>query len=188
MGWLRFGNADWKDEGVDPIGPPLTEEKVFQAMGGVFDADEIDHKCGKCWARVILVPGDDIAACTIVKDGVSLGKGSCNYFDAGEEPSKPADMSKKRMSWKDAGYIETPTAEMPIVCGTCNYFQAIDEKRGSCLLWMGTVATRQCCQAWESHDAKTPEHPHMVEESTAPSTAPGPSTPPGTPPPPATLP
>lgn len=97
-----------------------------------------DHKCGNCPRRI---PGEgDKADCTIVSGGISLSKGTCNYWNVGDRASTPAEKHKERMDHELAGYMET---DKKVRCETCRF---VDE--GYCNLWQGRVKATDCCISW----------------------------------------
>jgi hypothetical protein len=97
-----------------------------------------DHKCGNCPRRI---PGDgDKADCSIVSGGISLSKGTCNYWNVGDTPATAADKSERRMDHQLAGYMET---DKKVRCETCRFV-----KEGFCTLWQGKVKATDCCISW----------------------------------------
>ena len=137
-----------------------TAEMMFESMGGVFAPEEVDHKCKFCWMRVLIDKGD-IADCTIVKGGISLKLGSCNFWDPGEASSQE-DIAEERIDYATAGYVEAPSEDFVIACMTCKPFYRPDgEESGACLLWGAKVKAMQCSQGYVSEEVKTPEKPHL---------------------------
>ena len=97
MPWTVKSHEASKAGGAEPIGDYATEEMMIKAMGGVFAPEEVDHKCGNCWMRVLIDKGD-IADCTVVKGGIHLKRGVCNFWDEGAASSKE-DIAPERMSY-----------------------------------------------------------------------------------------
>ena len=161
MSWVIKSHEASKAGGAEPIGEFATDAGMFKAMGGVFAAEKVDHKCGNCWMRVPIDKGD-IAECTIVKGGVNLKKGVCNFWDSGDASTKE-DIARERMDYEMAGYVETPSADFPVICGNCYFYETIDDKSGNCLVWMGRVDAMQCSQAYKNEEVKTPAKPNLPE-------------------------
>lgn len=160
MAWLRKKTGWLFRHAQEVLGDFITAKGLFEAMGGFFADEEQDHKCGVCWMRIPSGEGDR-ADCTVVNvsGGISLGKGTCNFWDPGE-PSKLEDRSQNRASIAEAGYIESPTADYPIWCGTCpKHYRELDENSGNCLFLMGRVKHKQCCVAYSNPEVKAP-NPH----------------------------
>jgi hypothetical protein len=98
-----------------------------------------DHKCGNCPRRIVTGDGDK-ADCTIVSGGISLAKGTCDYWNIGDKPSTEADKSERRMDHQLAGYLET---DKKVRCETCRF-----DNNGYCTLWRGKVKATDCCISW----------------------------------------
>ena len=85
---------------------------------------------------------------TVVDGAISMSKGVCTYWSEGKAASFD-DISEARMNKEGAGYVEAPSADFKIQCGTCHFF--VDNY---CKLWMGAVKAEQCCVSYESSHVK----------------------------------
>ena len=168
MSWLKHGHEASKAGGAKPLKEQLTEPGMAK-MVHVFVGKEKpdDYKCGNCNMRV-LINKDPIADCTIVKGGVHLTQGVCSYWSHGEDASSKEDIHDERMTYEESGYEETPSPGDKVQCGTCYYYETIDEKQGNCKLWMGQVKKGQCCMAYKNEQNKIPTTVHLKEEETKP--------------------
>lgn len=179
MDWVTLGHEAPKTGGAEPLKETLTNQKVVGVSPPFDPVERDDRRCQGCQWRV-LIEGD-IADCVYVKRGISLSLGVCDLWKEGEASEK-GDISKERMHYAEAGYIELPVEEK-VRCSPCYYYETIDEKRGNCLLWKAKVRAGQCCSFYKNEkEVIPPEHIPKTAEANPPSTE-RPPTPPGTPPP-----
>lgn len=150
MAWLKLAETE----------KPLSDKAVKEMIPMfVDDTSPPDHKCTSC---AMFIAGSQ--GCTIVVGSISGDKGSCNFWAKGPN-AKEEDIHRARMDYATAGYVETPSANFPINCGSCKYFNVgiKDVTKGSCNLWQGTVKTAQCCMAYANSEVKAPQPISPVE-------------------------
>lgn len=169
MAWIVLGHEASKAGGAEPLKEKLTNDKLVRISPPFDDKERSDRRCGGCMYRVPLDDGGEIAECSLVKGGVQLTKGYCDWWKEGAA-SAQEEISKERMHYDEAGYAEQPL-EIPVNCETCYYYETVDDKRGNCTLWKALVKAGQCCSKRKSDKETTPP-PHIAkkpEETPAPT-------------------
>ena len=108
-----------------------------------------DHKCGNCFMRT----GQE--GCTIVGGKISFRNGTCWFWGGG--PASPASkIHPQRMSYAQAGYVET---DGKVQCASCRHMNddyQNDEGRRYCALWDGLAFNEDCCPSWDNPSAVVP--------------------------------
>ncbi len=142
MGWLKNAVKMLTDKAMKDMVPIFVDAESTKTD---------DHKCGNCNMRVEMPEGP--AQCTIVapKRGISLTRGTCAWWAEGEA-AKEEGIHEFRMSAKMGGYVEGPSDDFKIQCGTCS---AIDGTY--CKLWQGEVKESECCMVYGNPEVDTPE-------------------------------
>lgn len=145
-------SKDWIAKMADDQAPLTNKkmEKLFPLY--VEDTTPDDHKCKSCAYRVIVSEGDK-ADCTLVIGGISLAKGTCSFWAKGD-PASTDKIAPKRMDYELSGYVEAPSADFKINCGSCNF--AVE---GYCELWHGTVNEGNCCLTYDNDQVQVPKTP-----------------------------